>query len=119
MEIPLVDGADVPLPPDQVRFRNVVVEPYPDGQRIRLLVQITPFQMRPDVEIAVIDPEGGEVGSASIIEAKDPTFTLTLHLRHIVRAGPHTVRLRLSYADAPIGDETVARFELPASEAGV
>jgi hypothetical protein len=118
MEIPIVEGADAPVPPEQVRFRSAVAEPYADGRRLRLLIEITPFQKRPDVEIVVSDAEGNEVGSVFIIEAMEAAFTLTVHLRASPRTGPHPVRLRLSYTDPEVGDETEARFELPAAGEG-
>ncbi|HEX7973527.1 MAG TPA: hypothetical protein VF498_03890 [Anaerolineales bacterium] len=35
------------LPPDQVRFIDLHVELWPDGRRVRVHAEITPFQQRP------------------------------------------------------------------------
>ena len=80
MEIEFVDPAEVPLPPDEVSFRSLEVEPYPDGTRLKVSLSVTPFQERPSIEIEV-RAEGATLASSSIVEATDTDMSLTLHLR--------------------------------------
>ena len=69
MDIFLQDPADIPLPPDEVRIRELRAEPYPDQRRVRILLETTPFQQRPNCEIQVMDEAEKMVASLSIIES--------------------------------------------------
>jgi hypothetical protein len=81
MDIFLQDPSDIPLPPDEVRIRELRAEPYPDQRRVRITLEITPFQQRPNCEIQVTDENGNVVASLSIIESIDPKMDFTVHLK--------------------------------------
>jgi hypothetical protein len=81
MDIEFGDPAEAPLPPDQVSFRSVEVEPYPDAQRVLVRLSLTPFQERPTIDLEVLDEQGVKVAASSIVEATDATMSLTLHLK--------------------------------------
>ncbi len=69
------------LPPQQVRFLDLHVEPWPDGRRVRVHVTLTPFQQNPNLEAVISDADGHEVARASIIENADDRFVFTMHIR--------------------------------------
>ncbi len=88
MQFPLPPGTffvpdpnDPPRPPDEVQVRAVRVEPLPDGRRIRVYVDLTPFQKRPHVEIEVYNQAGQVVAWLSVVEPITPQLEFTLHLR--------------------------------------
>ena len=81
MDIFLQDPSDIPLPPDEVRIRELRAEPFPDQRRVRITLEITPFQQRPNCEIQVTDLNGNAVASLSIIESIDPKMDFTVHLK--------------------------------------
>ena len=81
MDIFLQDPSDIPLPPDQVRIRELRAEPLPDQRKVRITLEITPFQQRPNCEIQVSDMNGNVVASLSIIESIDPKMDFTVHLK--------------------------------------
>lgn len=81
MDIFLQDPSDIPLPPDEVRIRELRAEPYPDQRRVRIILEITPFQQQPNCEIQVTDVKGNVVASLSIIESIDPKMDITVHLK--------------------------------------
>lgn len=81
MDIEFVDPADAPLPPDRVKFRSVAAEPYSDGRRLGVRLSVTPFQIRPSIDLEVLDAQGVKLASSSIIEATDIEMAVTLHLR--------------------------------------
>ncbi len=81
MNIFFQDPNDIPLPPEQVRIRSFRAEPRPDGRRIRIFLELTPFLKQPDGEVIVKDAQGDEVGSLSFIETMMPKMEFTLHLR--------------------------------------
>ncbi|MFM8319423.1 MAG: hypothetical protein ACKOC5_00800, partial [Chloroflexota bacterium] len=97
MDLFFADPSEVPLPPDEVRIRSLLAEPYPDGRRVRVSVEIDPFQRRPNAELAIEDAGGRELASASVIESMTRKFSMTLHLRGDV-SGPLTLTATLFYA---------------------
>jgi hypothetical protein len=100
MDIQFTDLSEVPLPPAEVRIRDLQVEPYPDGKRLRLSLELTPFQKSPSGEVYVSDLLGNLVATASIIEAIDPKMELTLHLRSSQAQGPFNVRVEIFYSES-------------------
>jgi hypothetical protein len=89
------------LPPDQTRLLDMRAEPYPDGKRLRVTLELTPFEQRPYLELTLADPEGEEVASASIVEPMSWKLELTLHNRKPnPSAGKYTLLARLSYPDS-------------------
>lgn len=112
-----MDPAEAPLPPDEVSFRKLAAEALRDGRRVRLSLEITPFQERPTIEIKVQDPEGALVATSSIVEIVEPRMNLTMHLRGSPVPGPYTVHAELSYPERDPVDQTETRFELPGSGA--
>jgi hypothetical protein len=81
MDIFLQDPADIPQPPDEVRIRVLRAEPYSDQRRVRIILEITPFQQRPNCEIRVMDEDENLVASLSIIESIDAKMDFTVHLQ--------------------------------------
>lgn len=98
MDIFFTDPDQVPLPPDEVHILNIKVDPYPDGMRVRLFVELTPFQKKPSGDILITNRVGETVASTSFIEAVTPKFEMTLHLRP-PRPGEYTAKLVLFYTD--------------------
>jgi hypothetical protein len=112
MDIRMMDSSEIPLPPKEVRLVSVVADPYPDGLRLKLRIQVTPFQERPNFEVRITNPLGQEVGSLSIIESVEPTIELTTHLRGEVVPGVYVVRTRLVYSDLDLSSEMSTKFAL-------
>ena len=118
MDLPLVDSTEAPLPPELVRFREVKAAAYADGARVRLTIRLTPFQVRPDLEIVVVDDQGTEVASSSVVENAETELGLTLHLRRRNPVGSYTVRLSLGYPEKEPVDRAEIVFTAPALESG-
>ena len=97
MDIFFADLSEVPVPPDEVRIRDFGVEPYPDGKRLRVSLEITPFQQRPNGEVIITDALGHQVAGVNIIEAIEAKMEMTLHLRHPERIGDYTARVLIFY----------------------
>jgi hypothetical protein len=113
MDIEFRDPAEAPLPPDQVFFRNIEVEPYPDAQRLLVRLSVTPFQVRPTIDLEVMDKQGVRVAASSIVEATDATMSLTLHLRHPSPEMQCTLVARLLYEEQGEVDRVEAEFSFP------
>jgi hypothetical protein len=97
MDIFFQDPTDIPLPPEEVRIRELTVEPWPDGRRVRVNLELTPFQNRPNGEINIKNIEGEEVSSVSFIETIDPKMQFTMHLRTLDTQGEYFVSATVFY----------------------
>ena len=99
MDIFFLDPSEVPLPPDEVKIRQFRAEPRPDGVRIRIYLEVDPFQKKPSAEITIRDPQGKEAASVSIIESVTRRMELTMHLRTQPQAGVYTAHAVLVYSE--------------------
>lgn len=97
MDIQFRDPADIPLPPAEVRIRQLIAAPWPDNRRVRIVLELTPFQKRPNGEVRILDSQGQEVANLSIVEAIDPKMEFTLHLRTIEKSGCYTTSAVVYY----------------------
>ncbi len=97
MEIFFQDPSEIPLPPDKVRIRELHAEPFSDNRRVRIRLEITPFLQRPNCEIHVLDENGNQVASLSIIESIDPKMDFTIHLRIKEPTGRFTIKSDIYY----------------------
>lgn len=116
MDIEFVDPAEAPLPPDQVSFRDLRVAPYPDRQRVKVEMSVTPFQVRPSIDLEVLDAQGARVATASIVEATDTTMSLTLHLKNPPWNAPLVLHARLIYPQIGEVDKRQVPFEPPEAD---
>lgn len=87
------------LPPEQVRILDLQAEPYPDGQRVHVNLEITPFEKRPHLEVSLNDAQGNEVGSVGIVEPMSWRLEFTMHIRGDPNAGLYTLLVRLYYPE--------------------
>jgi hypothetical protein len=97
MDIFFQDPSAIPLPPDEVRIREFRAEPWPDNRRIRIHLEITPFQVRPNGTITITDEDGTEVAGLSVIETITPQMEFTVHLRGGRENGQFTATVILYY----------------------
>jgi hypothetical protein len=97
MDIYFRDPGDIPLPPEEVRIRQLLAAPWPDNRRVRVVLELTPFQKRPNGEIRILDSQGVEAAALSIVEAIDPKMEFTLHLRTPEPAGFYTTSAVVYY----------------------
>ncbi|MFC1960223.1 hypothetical protein ACFLYO_05895 [Chloroflexota bacterium] len=94
------DSVEAPQPRDEVAITALTVEPYPDGKRIRLQIQITPFLERPNLEIYAQKIDGPVVAELSVIETMTPQLDFTLHIRGLAdTAGDYDLIAELFYDD--------------------
>lgn len=99
MDIFFQDPSAVPLPPEEVRIKSFKAEPWPDGRRVRIYLEITPFLKRPNSELVILDEKGREIASLTIIESITSRMELTMHLRAEETAGRYTASAALYYLD--------------------
>lgn len=103
-----------PLPPEEVRLTRVAAEPYPDGQRVRITLEMTPFQKRPWLELVLTDSDGDEVATANVIEPLNSKIELTLHIQREKTSGQYKLMTRLFYPEQQDNDRKEIQFEIRA-----
>jgi hypothetical protein len=117
MEIQFHNSSQVPLPPGETRIRALSAEPWPDGRRVAVDVQITPFQQRPDLRIHIYDAQNQKVASMGAIQILQHQIGFTLHLRHAQTSGKYRVVVDLAYPDPDLElgvvDQSETSFEIP------
>jgi hypothetical protein len=114
MDIFFQDPNEVPLPPEEVRIRELRVQPWPDGQRVKIYLEVDPFQKKPNAEIIITNTAGQEVASASIIESMVRKMELTMHLREGKPGGQYKLRATLFYTQAEEQESENAQGETEA-----
>jgi hypothetical protein len=113
-ELNPAEAGVVPVPPQEMRFSELKVEPVLDGGpvRMRVYVETTAFQQRPTMEIVLNDANGEEITSASIIEPMQRKNVFTMHVRGGQQTGKFSLHARLFYPDQPDSDTRQIEFEI-------
>lgn len=75
------DPLETPKPREDVRLKQLGLFVYPDGRRIAVGFDITPFLERPSIEVRVVNANGEVAGSLNVIQTLESNFNLTMHLR--------------------------------------
>jgi hypothetical protein len=112
MFIQIEDPSDLPRPPEEVQIRAIHVDPYPDGQRLRVLIELTPFSEPPDLSLRVLNNEGVELADLSIVGAHQQSLGLTVHLRGPTGEEPYTVDASVHYEDHGLVHQFLKTFEI-------
>jgi hypothetical protein len=100
MDIFFADPNEVPLPPDEVRIQSLKAEPWPDGQRVRVSLDVDPFQKRPSAEIEIKNPEGRTIAAVTVIESMDRKMEFNMHLREKESHGIYRLSAILYYSES-------------------
>lgn len=118
-DINFFSPTDVPQPHDRIKVERLEARPYPDGWRVRLLVDVTPFQDRPSLEIRVRLQEGRVISELSVIETMVRHMEFTVHIRGVQSpVGDYVVQAALYYGQDPlqVQHSLETRFSIQASE---
>ncbi|GAB4157817.1 MAG: hypothetical protein Fur0021_27090 [Candidatus Promineifilaceae bacterium] len=116
------DPAQMRKSREDVRINQIGLHLYPDGRRVAVGFDLTPFLERPSLEVVVTNAAGEVAGILNVIEALQPNFHLTMHLRDREPASPYTVQVMAYYAQpgAPrlVVDQHTTHFSVPAAGDG-
>jgi hypothetical protein len=107
------------LPPPETRVLNMRAEPYPDGKRVRVVIELTPFQENPYLNITLSNPVGEIVAEASIVEPATWILELNLHIRKpcAIAGGSYKLSIILSYPSLGEIDHRDLLIEIPSPPA--
>ena len=101
--------------PEETRILSLTAEPYEDGRRVRVNIEMSPFEKRPHLEFTLTDREKQEISTASFVEPMQWKLEFTMHLRKKPIDGPLDLEARLYYPDGPEAELVQVRFERPKS----
>lgn len=100
------------LPPLEVRFIELRVEPWPEGRRIRVHLTLTPFQQNPNIDVVLSDASGNDAGQAAIIETAEHRIVFTMHIRSAQLTGPFSLTANISYPEHGVIATQSISFEI-------
>lgn len=93
------------------RFLRAQALPYPDLQRIWTRVQLTPFAGHPELEMAIIDPDGQPAAAMTMVDVQFTYVSLTMHLKRPRPGESYHLALRLT-RDNTLLDQRAVPFNL-------
>lgn len=97
--------------PEETHITLLAAEPYPDGERVHVNIEMTPFQTRPYLEVSLTDANDDEVATASIVEPMSWKLEFTMHLRG-AKAGPFKIAATLFYPGGPRTLPVIRSFDV-------
>lgn len=101
--------------PEETKIISLTAEPYEDGRRVRVNIEMSAFAERPHIEFTLTDTENQEISTASFVEPMQWKLEFTMHLRTKPADGPLDLEARLFYPDGPEAEPVIVRFTLPSS----
>ena len=102
--------------PEHTRITELSVESYADGRRLRIYLEVTPFQKRPHIEVTLVNSLDEEIASTSIVEPLSWKLEFTMHLRGEIQ-NPYTLKARLYYPEGPSQEPQSHIFDVIPSSA--
>jgi hypothetical protein len=105
MDIFFQDPTETPLPPGDVRIREFKATPWGDGRRVRIYLEVDPFQKRPSAEVAILNEQQEVMAEVSIIESMTRKIEFNMHLRHANLAGKYSIEVKVYYDNSPVNAE--------------
>lgn len=93
------------------RFLRAQALPYPDLKRVWTRVQLTEFVGRPELELAILGPDGAEEAAMVMVDVQHTYVSLTMHLKRVVPQAPYRLLLRLT-RDNLLLDQREVPFDL-------
>ena len=97
--------------PEETKIISLSAQTYPDGRRLRVNIEVTPFQKRPYIEVNLHNADGDEIASTSIVEPLSWKLEFTMHVRGEIK-NPYTLHARLYYPEGPSNEPEVFSFDV-------
>jgi hypothetical protein len=99
------------MTPEETRITSLTAQPYPDGYRLHVNIEMTPFQKRPHLEVLLNDSNGDEIASTTIVEPMGWKIEFTMHIRGELK-NPYTLEATLFYPDGPTTEPQTFQFNV-------
>ena len=99
------------MTPEETRITSLSAEPYPDGRRLHVNIEMTPFQQRPHIDVMLKDGNGNEDQTTNIVEPMSWKIEFTMHIRGEL-TNPYTLSAKLFYPDGPSTEPQTFTFDV-------
>jgi len=120
MEINIFDDPNkVPKPKNEIKIEGLEANVYPDRFRVRIDIEVTAFQERPNLILLMKDVSGKIVNELNIIATMHSEMDFTMHMRGMNDpAGDYLLEAELFYETRnPPQDRASIEFTIPEDEA--
>jgi hypothetical protein len=107
------DPNELRLPPEEVRLCDVSFAVYPQADRVRVRVELTPFTERPNIRVCISDATGKVIAQSDILETLLSNLEFTMHLRAAERGQEYTLEAEVYYQKVPMPNEVPIDIHLP------
>ncbi len=80
---------------------------------MKITLELTPFQKRPNVEVTITDPSGKQVAQTTIVETMLSNLEFTMHVREAEACSEYLLETRLYYQPIPPATDAPVEIVLP------
>jgi hypothetical protein len=89
------------LAPGDTHLLDLRAEPYPDGKRLQIHLELTPFQQRPYLDLTLTDSTREVIAPTAVVEPVAYKFDHTLQIRKpfATRNAPYKPAVILSFSN--------------------
>ena len=88
-----------PLPPNEVRFIDLKIEPWEDKKRLKVFVQISEFTQPPNLNFYISNSSSEIISEVTMIENVDTEIVFTMHLRSSNLSNQLSLSAEIYYSD--------------------
>lgn len=118
MEINIFDDPNkVPKPKNEIKIESLSASVYPDRFRVRVDIEVTAFQERPNLLLLMKDEAGTIINELNIIATMHSEMDFTMHMRGMDDpAGRYALEAELFYETRnPPQDTASIVFSIPSA----
>jgi len=88
-----------PLPPNEVHFIDLKIEPWEDKMRFKIFAKISEFLEPPNLNFYISNTNSEIISEVSLIENIDTDIVFTMHLRNASQPDQLTLLGEIFYSD--------------------
>jgi hypothetical protein len=100
------------VPPNEVRFEDIDIEPLPEDRKVRVRIGITPFTSPPNLRVQITGPDGSTAARIDIIETINHRMKFTMHVRSAPAPGEYILTAEIYYPDLDPVDRRIMPFSI-------
>jgi hypothetical protein len=93
------DASEIRLLPEEVRIRDLQIQVLDEGSKVKVYLEVDPFQKHPSADLTIMDPQGIPVSNVTIIESMLWKMELVMHLNGEKLIGKYTIEAVLFYGN--------------------
>lgn len=89
----------IPLPPNEVHFIDLRIEPWEDKMRFKVFAKISEFLEPPNLNFFITNINSEVISEVTLIENVDTDIVFTMHLRNTSHQNQLTLIGEIFYSD--------------------